>query len=35
MTAIATNRFAVTALPQEVATYVRVHGRDPSGATPP
>ena len=29
MTAIAANRFAVTALPEEVATYVREHGRDP------
>jgi len=29
MTAIAANRFAVTALPQELAMYVRKHGRDP------
>jgi hypothetical protein len=34
MTAIATNRFAVTALPQEVATYVRAHGRDPKWGHP-
>ena len=29
MTAIAANRFAVTALAQDVATYVREQGRDP------
>jgi Protein of unknown function (DUF1203) len=29
MTAIAATRFAVKALPQDVATYVREHGRDP------
>ena len=29
MTAIAVNRFAVRALPQDVATYVREQGRDP------
>jgi Protein of unknown function (DUF1203) len=29
MSAIAANRFSVRALPQEVATYVREHGRDP------
>jgi uncharacterized protein DUF1203 len=29
MTAIAANRFAVRALPQDVATYVREQGRDP------
>ena len=29
MSAIAVNRFAVRALPQEVATHVREHGRDP------
>ena len=34
MTAIATNRFAVTALPQEVATHVRAHGRDPKWGHP-
>ncbi len=29
MTTITTNRFAVHALPQDVATHVRDHGRDP------
>ena len=29
MTAIAADRFAVRALPQDVANYVREHGRDP------
>jgi Protein of unknown function (DUF1203) len=29
MTAIAASRFAVTALPQDVATFVREQGRDP------
>jgi hypothetical protein len=30
MSAIAASRFTVQALPQEVATYVREHGRDPT-----
>jgi hypothetical protein len=34
MTAIATHRFAVTALPQEVAAHVRAHGRDPKWGHP-
>ena len=32
MSVIATNRFAVKALPQEVANHVRETGRDPGGA---
>jgi Protein of unknown function (DUF1203) len=34
MTAIATNRFVVTALPQEVASHVRAHGHDPKWGHP-
>ncbi len=34
MTTIATNRFVVTALPEEVASHVRAHGRDPKWGHP-
>ena len=34
MSAIATDRFAVKALPQELATYVREKGRDPKWGHP-
>ena len=34
MSVIATNRFAVRALPQEVATFVREQGRDPKWGHP-
>ena len=34
MSVMATNRFAVRALPQEVATFVREHGRDPKWGHP-
>ena len=34
MTAIAATRFAVTALPQDVARFVREQGRDPTWGHP-
>lgn len=34
MTATAATSFAVRAIPREIATYVRVHGRDPVWGTP-